>query len=117
MFYRFFIIPSFFSRTLERCETQSVAAQMLHASREREGRRLDRWRDWIPSPAATARLFRWVRAGLYAHARTHVILSAARAKINNLVRSQMVVGVELHVCTTWELNYNLFTLYIYYSHT
>jgi hypothetical protein len=96
MFHRFFIIPSFFSRTLERCETQSVAAQMLHASGEREGRRLDRRRDRIPSPAATARLFRWVRAVCAC-----VTLSAARAKINNLVRSQMaVVVVELHVCTT-----------------
>jgi hypothetical protein len=41
-FVDFSLFPLFFSRILERCETQSVAAQMLHASGEREGRRLDR---------------------------------------------------------------------------
>ena len=38
-------IFSIFIAQLERCETQPVAAQVLHAGGERQGRRLDCRRD------------------------------------------------------------------------
>ena len=42
------------TRALERGAAQPVAAQVLHARGERQGRRLDRRRGRVPPPAASA---------------------------------------------------------------